>query len=346
MRSGRSEDMRALTFVIIALSLLAGEAKARIWTDATGKAKVDAEFLGMENGMVKLKFTRTGKVAVVPLEAFSEADQQYVEEQVPSVKNAELFLANLETRLRKANAAHPKDPQPHVLSGILLIQQDEFDEAIREFDKAIKLAPDSPYAFHARGLAWQKKGELAAAWKDFDRAISLAPHWAAAYRNRSENHYKLSWFRKSDPALEKMIDAARSRLEELRKREIPKHPWQSHDGFTWRNADRQHLLRRLATMDADRAYQLGVRDDALERACSLLEKGRMDEAVMLFSGAIRRDTVSSPSYRKRADAYLRLGELEKAITDLSMAVQINPRDASALRDLARAYHELDKTRDN
>ena len=336
--------MRTLVCVVIAFGPLAGEANARVWTDATGKAKVDAEFLGMENGMVKLKFSRTGKVALLPLEAFSEADQQYVEEQHPSVKNAELSLANLERRLRKANAAHPKDPQPHVLFGILLIQQDEFDEAIREFDKAIKLAPDSPYAFHARGLAWQKKDELAAAWKDFDRAISLAPHWAAAYRNRGENHYKLSWSRKSDPALEKMIDAARSRLEELRKREIPKHPWQSHDGFTWRNADRQHLLRRLATMDVDRAYQFGVRDDDFQRACSLLENGSVDEAVLLFSRAISRDVVSSPGYRKRAEAYLRLGESEKAITDLSMAIHINPRDASTLRDLARAYEEVDETR--
>jgi len=336
--------MRTLVCVVIAFGPLAGEANARVWTDATGKAKVDAEFLGMENGMVKLKFSRTGKVALVPLEAFSEAGQQYVKDQLPSVKNGELLLANLEKRLRNSDAAHSQDPQPHVLLGILLIQRGEFDEAIREFDEAIKLAPNSPYAFHGRGLARQKKEELVAAWKDFDRAIAFAPRWSVAYRNRGENFYKLSLSRKIDPALEKMVEAARSRLEELRKRETSKRPWQPLDGFTWRDASRQHLLRRLAKMDVERADQIGVRDDDFERACSLLEKGSVDEAVLLFSRAISRDAVSSPGYRKRAEAYLRLGESEEAITDLSMAIQINPRDAGALRDLARACEKVDKTR--
>lgn len=341
--------MRTLVYAMIAFGLLAAEANARIWTDATGKAKVDAEFLGMEDGMVKLKFSRTGKLALVPLEAFSEADQQYVKELPKAIKSpwrgAEPLLASLEKRLLKAGTAAPQDPQPHVLRGILLLQVREFDQAIREFNEALKLAPNSPYALNGRGLARQEKDELAA-WKDSDRAVSLAPHWSDARRIRGEHYYRLALSRKNDPALEKVIEVERSRLEELCKRETSKRPWQPLNGFTWRNASRQHLLRELAKMDVERADQLGVRDDALERACSLLEKGRVDEAVVLFSGAISRDKVSSPSYRKRADAYLRLGELEKAITDSSMAVQINPRDASALRDLARAYDELEKTRDD
>lgn len=338
--------MRTLVCVTISLSLLAAEAKARIWIDATGKARVEADFLGMEDGLVKLKFSRTGKVVLLPLEAFSEADQQYVKDQLPFVKNADLHLANLERRLRNTCANDPKDTQPYVLLGILLIQREEFDEAIYEFDRAIKADARNPYAFHGRGLAWQKKNELAAAWKDSDRAIALASEWSAAYRDRGNSFLKLSFSRESDPALENLIDAERSRLEELRKRETAKLPWQPLDGFTWRNASRQHLLRRLAKMDVERADQIAALDNVFKRACSLLENGCVDEAVVLLSRALSRDRVSSPAYRKRADAYLRLGDLEKAIADLSMAIQIDPRDTSTLRDLARAYHELDRTRDN
>lgn len=341
--------MRTFVCVMIALSLLAGEAKARIWTTATGKAKVEADFLGMENGIVKLELSRTGKVVLLPLNAFSEADQRYVKEQPAPIKTpwrtAEPLLASLEKRLLKAGTAAPRDPQPHVLRGILLMQMRELDEAIREFGEALRVAPNSPHAFHGRALTRQKKDDLAA-WKDFDRVVSLAPQWSAAYRNRGEYCYKLALCRKIDQESGKMIDAARPRLEELREREMEQRPWRPLDGFTWRKASPPLVFLKLAKMDFERAKQITNSDDDLEQACSLLEKASVDEAVVLLSEAISRDTISSPAYRKRADAHLQLGELEKAITDLSMAIQIDPRDADTLRDLSRAYDELDRTRDN
>ena len=70
--------MRVMAFSVLLVGLLAANASARIWTDSSGKGKVDAEFLGMEEGQVKLQF-RTGKTVLLPLGTLSEEDQQAAE---------------------------------------------------------------------------------------------------------------------------------------------------------------------------------------------------------------------------------------------------------------------------
>ena len=73
--------MRVVAFSLLLVGILAANASARIWTDASGKGKVDAEFVGMEEGQVKLQF-RTGKVVLLPLGTLSEEDQQFVKGEV------------------------------------------------------------------------------------------------------------------------------------------------------------------------------------------------------------------------------------------------------------------------
>jgi hypothetical protein len=61
-------------------------AAARKWTDTTGKFNVEAEFVEVQNGKVRLK-KPDGKIVVVPLEKLSAADQAFVKSR-PSSKSA------------------------------------------------------------------------------------------------------------------------------------------------------------------------------------------------------------------------------------------------------------------
>ncbi len=49
----------------------------------------------------------------------------------------------------------------------------QLDPAIRDFDKAISLSPDSGMFIAERGLALNRKGDFDRAIADFDKAISL-----------------------------------------------------------------------------------------------------------------------------------------------------------------------------
>ena len=74
-----------LTFVI-ALIVCASSVFARRWTDSTGKYGVEAEFVALDEGNVRL-LRSDGKMISVPIEILSEADRRYVdsmEQPVPT----------------------------------------------------------------------------------------------------------------------------------------------------------------------------------------------------------------------------------------------------------------------
>ena len=51
---------------------------ARTWSDKSGKFRVDAEFVKVEDDVVSLKRTDTGATIQVPLARLSEADREHV----------------------------------------------------------------------------------------------------------------------------------------------------------------------------------------------------------------------------------------------------------------------------
>ena len=69
-------------------------------------------------------------------------------------------------------------------SGVMLLEEDRFEEAIAEFDLALFLDGSMAEAFHNRALAEQRTGRLFSAIKDYTQAIKLLPDLALAYANR------------------------------------------------------------------------------------------------------------------------------------------------------------------
>jgi tetratricopeptide (TPR) repeat protein len=63
--------------------------------------------------------------------------------------------------------------------------QYDYDRAISDFSKAIKINPKYATAYYNRGLAYaQAKGEYDRAISDYSKAIELSPKLAAAYYHR------------------------------------------------------------------------------------------------------------------------------------------------------------------
>ena len=65
------------------------------------------------------------------------------------------------------------------------------DEAIADFDEAIRINPRSASAYNHRGLAYRKKDDAGRAIADYTAAISLNPVYALAYSNRGHVHEAL-----------------------------------------------------------------------------------------------------------------------------------------------------------
>lgn len=74
--------------------------------------------------------------------------------------------------------------------GIDYGRHDKYDEAITEFDNAIKINPNSANTYYDRGVIYDKKGDLDQAILDFSKAIEIDPNLTDAYYNRGFDYYK------------------------------------------------------------------------------------------------------------------------------------------------------------
>ena len=63
-------------------------------------------------------------------------------------------------------------------------ENNNMQEAVSAFDRAIHLKPDFAEAYNNRGFVKGKLGQHRDAVADFDRAIHLKPDFAEAYNNR------------------------------------------------------------------------------------------------------------------------------------------------------------------
>lgn len=80
----------------------------------------------------------------------------------------------------------------YILSGDKLYDDDEFEKAIEEYNKAISLDPNKVEGYYGRGWAYYEKNDYLAAIADFDKAVYLDPSNYSAYRGRAIAKTKMS----------------------------------------------------------------------------------------------------------------------------------------------------------
>ena len=67
------------------------------------------------------------------------------------------------------------DAQAYNNRGIAYAEKGDYDRAIQDYDKAIKLNLDFAEAYFNRGLAYAEKGDYDRAIQDYDKASELRP---------------------------------------------------------------------------------------------------------------------------------------------------------------------------
>ena len=73
----------------------------------------------------------------------------------------------------------------------------EVDGTMQDYAQVIKLCPDDPKVYYARGATLLDRGQLNAAIRDFDRATELDPSHADAYYRRGIARMHLGQYRRA-----------------------------------------------------------------------------------------------------------------------------------------------------
>jgi Flp pilus assembly protein TadD len=90
-----------------------------------------------------------------------------------------------------------QDVKKYVDQGIERCELGHYDQALKDFNDALKLKPNDASLYDLRGMAYRCKGQDNQAIQDFNKAMALDPKFARAYRNRGMVYFDQGEFDKS-----------------------------------------------------------------------------------------------------------------------------------------------------
>jgi tetratricopeptide (TPR) repeat protein len=216
--------------------------------------------------------------------------------------------------------------------GLVHITRGEHDQAIAEFDAAIRADAQDAAAYNVRANSYNAKGERDRAIADWNESIRLDPKLASAYLGRGN-----AFNAKGDRELA-IVDA----MEAIRL--DPNYP----GGYNLRGSvygAKNELDRAIA--DFTKAIDLDPKlGSAYEnRGAAYERKGDVDKAIADFTKAIEVRPKSARAYDFRGALYSKKNERDLAIADFDKAIDINPKYINAYNNRGIVYGrkgEIDK----
>jgi tetratricopeptide (TPR) repeat protein len=124
-------------------------------------------------------------------------------------------------------------PEYHYNQGLKYLDKDQIDEALKEFDRAIDLAPKAPFGHIGKGLALGKKGEFKQAYDNMEKGKS--------YDTGIESHIgmiRLSGMEmvKEQSKVKKLLKQAEGEFDDAQKKDPNSAPLYYHMGMCYKVA--------------------------------------------------------------------------------------------------------------
>ncbi|VAX21348.1 hypothetical protein MNBD_NITROSPINAE03-1149 [hydrothermal vent metagenome] len=229
---------------------------------------------------------------------------------------------------------HPSLFEKRIKTGLIMIEQNMYDEALVEFGEALNLKPDSARARHALGEVCMLMGEADKAEQWLLEAASINPQYIRVHEGLGELYKKKG---KEDVALVYLERAA----------EISPH-----------NADRQMALGKIYVDQGETEKAEGAFKTALESGPDTAGLHTEIGEIYLASGDASKAAnsfKSSLNISQSVHVYNRLGialrrkkRFPEAIEEYYKALKVDPNDEAVYYNIGRAYidmKEYNKARD-
>jgi tetratricopeptide (TPR) repeat protein len=208
--------------------------------------------------------------------------------------------------------------------GIAYCWKKKLDEAIADFNQAIRLKPDYAEAYLNRGSTYGEKGRFDEAMADLTQAIRLKPDNGIAYYNRGVVYTAKG---KLDEAIAEYNQAIRFKPD--------------YDSAYYNRGFNYGITGRFDEAIADFNQAIKLKPNYVtaynNRGLSYRGQGKLDEAIANYDQAISIKPDFAEPYNNRGAVYLMKGQLDKAISDFSQVIRLKPDSASAYKNRGFAY---------
>lgn len=347
-------------FLISAILACAGICAAETIVLKSGE-KIDANVIGKNDKFVKVDF----RGAMITYHAFEidTIDGKKVDDikNTASDETLEFLMASTasEKERRQVDIVTPAE---YFERGRIFHSKGMFDNAISNFDEAIKRDPKLAIAYLYRGLSYGSRGDMNRAIADYDKAIEINPKGTEAYFFKG-----LAYMDRNEP--EKAI------LEHTKALEVNPKYLQAYLKRAFAYVMEGDNDRAIA--DANRAIKLEPKsaEAYYVRGIAFVNEKNIEEAIADYTKAIELRPNYVEAYLNRALAYgyrekveeaktdpnssknyINVGapsvskeNLTKALADCSKAIELNRKFTEAYTARARIYYlnnDFDKAWDD
>jgi tetratricopeptide (TPR) repeat protein len=214
----------------------------------------------------------------------------------------------------------------HLDLGIDYAEKGKLNEAIAEYQEAIRLDPNYAKAHYNLGIAYHEQGKLDDAIAEYKEAIRIDPSMADA-------HINLGVAYADQGKLDEAIAAYREAIR------INPDLGDAHlnlglaydDQGRWDEAIAEYKeVIRINPDDADAHYNLGL---------VYYRQDKLDEAIVAWKEAIRIEPKDSMTHNNLGRAYYDQGRLDEAVVELKEAIRLDAENYRGHFNLGLAYRD-------
>lgn len=215
-------------------------------------------------------------------------------------------------------------------------KQGNYQQAIAEYNRALRLDSASPDLLLKRGFANLHAGLYIEAESDLSRAIELSPEVGKAFFGRA---LARSMLNQTDFAMKDMDMALNLDRSLFRNTEPDMATAYFNLGAAYKTGVKAKAFLGAAIRLNPKLYEA-----YLKRADMYLFDDVYDLAIQDLNKAIVLMPESAEAYDKRGFAYLEKGDLQLALNDLSRAIELDGNLATAYSHRGWAYFKLNNYR--
>jgi tetratricopeptide (TPR) repeat protein len=204
------------------------------------------------------------------------------------------------------------------------------EEAVGQWEEALRLKPDYYMAHDNLAIALLDRGDIAGALEHNDKAMEFQPGWAAIYRNRA------------------YIFVTSGKLEEAAawyRRAVEVDPLYAEAHY-----DLGTVMSKLGQIDAAiEQYKLAIQarpnyaDAHNDLGALLAGRGEYAGAIGHYAEAVRLNPAWAEAYYNMGLALAAVGRFDEAAASYRRAIEINPRYPEAQFNLANTLLRLRRT---
>jgi tetratricopeptide (TPR) repeat protein len=207
-------------------------------------------------------------------------------------------------------------PQAYINRGIIFAADKKYDEALKDYNKAMQIEPRFSKAYNNRGALMRLLKKYDQAISDFSKAIELQPDYAIAYNNRGLLMNITKQYDNAVADYSKAISLKKDYAEAF-----------SNRGIAYRNANKfsesYNDFNQALFLNPNyyKAYS--------ERGLLMMAQNKFDDALSDFNKTIQMQPEYANAYFNRGNLYMTTKKNDEAISDFSKAISLQPALADA-----------------